>query len=506
MTSDAAGVIQNTRERLTSTSLNRTQDLQHRLTLEMIAQTLAALDTGVINGLTLSMPNTSTVDIAAGFAQIFDSTVVYPDSQKRLVELRSALSVGLSPASGVNNRWDGIFISPRSTNLPDVAVDIFDPSTGTFSSQPKPKETENDPLITIVEGAVAASPALPLNPGGSPPKIPLGFIYRPVGGAGATTTMLFGARPIMAHVVGDASANITIRDAQFIRGGGVRVDSGFTVKPQNCVGSFVDSGIIFTIGTGCTVDFADDEYRDQDTLAALPSADTTIYWYAHPVPIAIQGAQSELEPGVDSIALLPGISASQQNCMILASTTIPDKNIAQGRPSANLRSITTVYGDVVIDRDSCIYLGSTDYNFSALEMNRQNVNSAGHVIREDGNVPRTRWDNLATPVQMDLWTGDGISSSQGLFPRTATRVHCINDIGAGSSLNMERRAVTDESGAAPDLYYENGSGLGMGIKFQLIYYPDSSGEITMEPGQTVGSSNNCDLLSMGYDDAVLGRR
>lgn len=506
MTSDAARVIQNTRERLTSTSLNRTQDLLHRLTLEMIAQTLAASDTGVINGLTLSMPNTSTVDIAAGFAQVFDSTVVSPDSKKRLVELDSALSVGLSAASGVNNRWDGIYISPRSTALPDVAVDIFDPSTGTFSSQLKSKETESDPLITIVEGAVAASPALPANPGGSPPKIPLGFIYRPTGGAGATTTMLFGARPIMAHVVGDASATITIRDAQFIRGGGVNVDSGFTIKPQNCVGSFVGSGIIFTIGTGCTVDFTDAEYRDQDTLAALPVVDTTIYWYAHPVPIPIQGAQSELEPGVDAITLLPGISASQQNCMILASTTTPDKNIASGRPGSNLRSITTVYGDVVIDQDSCIYLGSTDYNFAELEMNEQIMTGAGHVLRGDTHVPKSKWDLSIADGALDLWAGDGVIGDQGILPITATRVYCISTMNLTGATGGITRTITDESSLAPSLHYDKSTGAAEFITVQLIYYPDSSGDVQMATDSSTTPATVLQLHSVAYDDAVIARR
>lgn len=510
MTSDAARYVWNTRERLTSTGLNRTQDLLHRLILELNANSIAATDTGVINGLTLSMPNTTTVEIAPGVAHVFDATVVYPDSKKRLVEVDTTISVGLSAASGVNNRWDGIFISPRSTALPDVAVDIFDPATGTFSSQLKTKETENDALITIVEGAVAASPAIPANPGGSPPKIPLGYIYRPVGGGGATTTMLFGARPIMGHVVSDAAAATTIRDAQFIRGGGVRVNPDFTVRPENCVGSFSETGIIFTIGTNCIVDFTDAEYRDQDTLAALPVVDTVIYWYSHPAPIPIQGAQSEYVPGVDAIALLPGISTSQENCMILASTRAPNNDVAQGIPSADLRSITTVFGNVVIDRDSCVYLGATDYNFDELEMNLQKLTNGGHVYRQDVHHPSTTWGLATGAGQIDIWAGSGVVADQGLLPETATRVYCLNKMGLASSTGLVKRAINDERGpavGAPTLYYEKNTSDIYDIDVELIYYPNSSGEIELFAAISSGTpATNLILHSVAYDDVILGRR
>lgn len=498
MSSDAARVIWNTRERLTSTGLNRTQDLNDRLVLEMIATAVSTGDTGVINGLTISMPNVNTVEISAGFAQIFDSTVVYPDSQKRLVELDSTLSVGLSTASGVNNRWDGIFISPRSTDLPDVSVDIFDPSTGTFSSQLKPKETENDPLITIVEGAVDTTPTIPTNPGGSPPKIPLGFIYRPVGGAGATTTMLFGARPIMRRVVNDAWAQLTLRDSQFIRGGGVNVDSSFVIAPQNCVGSFTESGIIFTLGTGVTVDFTDDENRDQDTLGSIPGSNQLIFWYAHPVPIPIQGAQSEYAPGADAVALLPGISGSQENCMILASTTPPDIGIAQGRPSANLRSITEVFGDNVISRDDCVYLGSTDYNQSAGEMNQQFVTGAGHITRRDANHPTSICTN--TTAARNLWT-----SAEGLLPTTATKVYvrCDYDLDAGGSVHTRFQDLSGRDNGA--------AGVGItstGLKYPdtVQLYPDSSGDVGLIVIASASGVNVSLMHSIAYDDSVLGRR
>lgn len=497
MSSDAARVIQNTRERLTSTSLNRTQDLTHKLVLDMIATAVSTGDTGVINGLTLSMPNVNTVEIATGFAQIFDSTVVSPDSQKRLVEVDTTISVGLSAASGVNNRWDGIFISPRSTNLPDVAVDIFDPSTGTFSSQLKPKETENDPLITIVEGAVGTDPAIPLNPGGSPPKIPLGFIYRPTGGAGATTTMLFGARPIMRRVVNDAWAGITLRDSQFVRGGGVNVNSSFVVAPQNCVGSFTESGIIFTLGTGVVVDFADDEYRDQDTLGSVPGSNQLIFWYAHPVPIPIQGAQSEFSPGVDALALLPAISASQENCMILASTTPPDTAIAQGRPTADLRSITTVFGDNVISRDDCIYLGSTDYNNGANEMNQQFVTGAGHIVRRDANHPQSFCNTAGT---RNLWTQSG-----GLLPTTATKVYvrCDYDLDSTGSIHTRFQDLAGEDSGTAAIGI---TGTNVFYPDHVQLYPDSGGDVVLVIVASGGGVNPSLMHSIAYDDSVLGRR
>jgi hypothetical protein len=248
-------------------------------------------------------------------------------------------------------------------------------------------------------------------------------------------------------------------------------------------------------------------------------ADDVMYYYACPPPYPAgydaSLAPREFRPGATALTRFQGmVCADLYNAVIVASTEPPQVDSPLGSPAAGSFVMTCApfQAGATIDRATAVYLGATQWDFSATSMLPQAVRAGSWVLVDEP----TSVDGLAANGTYSLW-GFVLGTSEGLFPVTALRVLCnvfMRD-NAQNSANVMFTNIIDEA---------IGSGMPVGAYWTFTINRDVAAAgsaqnmqqhvFEVEPGtgnieiQSTGqdASDAIVFIGVGYQDAVLAAR
>ncbi len=440
MTSSQAHRIINTRERGTSTDINKITQLSDRNNA-MAAWYAQANDTtlgGVITGMRISVSGTNVI-VEKGLALVNDGATTYPDSDYRWIELMASKSISVSGDLGVADRWILIEISPGTTTSISAGVDVFDPTTGAFSTATLPKEVQSDPVLTATLGANANE--FPDVAGPITDRIPLGYVYvSAIGVIGAGDTHVCHCRPMLnskAPMAIETLMSSTKASKSWCQGGGINVASdGTTGSTLGIKGVFADHRVPFYVGPGEGI--SNITTTGKWDGAGVPGGQQNAYFYVapppYPDPYSGGLAPREFQVGdnarfqFNTMVTTAG-NENQINCIIIGSTVGPNTTTMtpQGAPPAAATTCQDrpfFQGGVApaINREDWVFLGAVDWDTN--EMKAQDFH-----IGESRVVPLSRWPmtdvtliggiNAQNPV--NLRVGDlTLTDSGGLMPAHAT--------------------------------------------------------------------------------------
>ena len=453
MTSVAPHRIINTRERGTSTDINRIIQLSDRNTA--LATWYAAANdetvSGVLTGLRVSISG-DTVTVGPGLALLNDGVGAYPDSPYRWMEVApgaSALTidVGTTKQSG---EWMVIDIEPGVITTITTNVDVFDPTTGSFVSTSLPKEVQSRPVLSVRTSGNANQ-----FPAGVSAKMPLAYIYD--NGGSLSNAEVVHCRPLLrqkspmdASDIFADSPTSHIND-QLIQGGGIRVAAdGTTVEAFAISGRFYGARSTFKVGRGVDFDLSDVNAWDGGALA---SSNESVYLYAVPPPYPTgYGALAKREFVVGTSVMSQfatvntgATSSSQIGCIVVASTEPPDsfETGAQGPFLANIVVHDVPFrnggGSVAVAGPSIVYMGAIDWATSQA-MAQEFVPGDARVIPQT-RVPRVSIIALGAAASFhafDARVGTGTAGAgDGIFPPHAFSIRATLNVAASIASDYE---------------------------------------------------------------------
>jgi hypothetical protein len=528
--SDASKTLYSTRQRLTSTTLNRTGQFHNRQVQELMGA-LASADTalsGVLSGLTITIDaSTRQFTVRPGVAALYDAAEVYPDSAYRWTALETS-HIGEIAAGTGYDRWDVVEIQPATSPATSQIVDIFDPTippNGAFVPTSITQEEAASATIRIRVGA-DNTPNPPNFLAGEVGWIPLAYISVDASGSVfGSDNGIVQCRPILRptgtaarHKVADGDTPHSTISDEVISGGGC--DAGlFDIDVFPCSGLFRYGTVPFMARASFPISNAliwEDEF--------IPSADGAAYAYAAPPPYhAGYGplASREFVIGGGVIGLFASVGDfATQNCIVVLSTREPALNTAVGPPaflgSSSLydwpfRTGTTPAQSLRID---WVYLGAFDWaiNYDGAPgvtgpMN-QLYKGGGRVIAQQRAPTTVLSDVGAGTYNLQVPNGTVIVSGGGNFPNTATYIEGymyvnfsgvplssdfqvnIDDSQQGGRVFVGKAdSATSRASATEDysLFAENGE-----VLFGFINIP--------------AEANNYGFVARNYIDEVLAKR
>ncbi len=462
MASEQAHRIINTRERGTSTDINRITQLSDRNSI-LAAWYLSANDTqesGVFTGLEVTVAG-GTATVSKGLALLDDGVASYPDSDYRWIELAAtATSIALNTATA--NRWITVEIAPNANATITVPVDVFDPTTGAFVSTSLDKEVQSVPTITTVVSGVDFEFAAP-----TAGTLPLAYIF--VDGGNSVGTQL--ANVVMCRPLLHSKAPLAVAESVYtavaergnkaiVQGGGVSVTTdGQVVQLEATMGRFYEARHPFWLQRLSTVDLTSTRAWDAATKA---SSETNVYLYAVPPPYPTgYGTIAKQEFVVGATAALEFESfntlgnTDQVNCIVIASATPPTITGPQGAAVGN----TTIHDTPFLQsaaapastREEWVYLGAVDWGTT--EAKAQTFIVGSSRVRPDSRWPSTNVSSIgaaATPHAFNLKVGDGLEvDGDGLFPSHVSEIRTNIRGNATVAEEYVMELVDDEVGAVP---------------------------------------------------------
>lgn len=523
MTSSQPHRIINTRERGTSTDINRITQLSDRNNA-MAAWYAQANDTslgGVLTGMRISVSGTNVI-AEKGLALVNDGVTTYPDSDYRWIELTASKSISVSGLLSVADRWILIEISPGTTTTISTPVDVFDPTTGAFVSTTLPKEVQSDPTLTATLGTSANE--FPDVAGPLTDRIPLGYVYvSAVGVIGAGDTHVCHCRPILnskAPMGIESLMSTTKASKSWCQGGGINVVSdGTTGSTLGIKGVFADHRAPFYVGPG--EGLSNITTTGKWDGGGVPGGQQIAYFYVAPPPYPdpYNGALAPREFQVgdnarfqfDTMVTSAG-NENQINCIVIGSTVGPNTSVMtpQGSPApaaTTCQDQPFFQGGVAptINREDWVFLGAVDWDTN--QMRAQNTRPEGRV------VPLSRWPQTkiipiggsGIPHTFDPRTGDGVDTdTDGLMPDHATEFRLSVRIAAGGLPNDVATIRDDELAAFPPNARDGhqiagGGGINAQIDITVATGTDPTAEY--ESDVTV-----LDCFSASYVDPIIASR
>lgn len=459
MSSDQAHRIINTRERGTSTDINRITQLSDRNTALAAWYAMQNDDTvsGVLTGLRVTISG-DTVTVGVGLGLLADGAAGYPDSPYRWVEVAQGTSVTIDVgATKVPGEWMVIDIEPGVTSTITTNVDVFDPTTGAFVQNSLDKEVQSLPVLSVrTSGAANQFPA------GVSAKMPLAYIFDT--GVALNNDALVHCRPLLRQKAPMDASDIFspgpsshIND-QLIQGGGIGVAAdGTTVSAFAISGRLYGHRDSFKVQRGAEFDLSDANVWDGGSVSVTGQS---VYLYAVPAPYPTgYGALAEREfvMGEDVVAQFATAHTgtdlfAQTGCIVVASAVAPDAGEAgsQGGFFGNIAVHDVPFrnggGSVTVDGTIAVYMGAIDWD--ATEAMAQNF-----APGEARVIPRSRVpviDIVALGVAdvfyaFNARVGTGTAGSgDGIFPVHAFSIRSTLTVDATVANEYECSIRDDE--------------------------------------------------------------
>lgn len=503
MASHIRRVVWNTRERVLSTDFNNAAALQHRALVESLSAVLVADDTlrsGVVRGLQASVQNgTLNVIVSPGLALLQETAATSFDSDMSWVELRQNATVDLTAlVDPADPRWVVIEIASNEATETSELRDIYNPASGTFSSQTVPKVTGSSPTLTARGGTPAAEPAFP---SGTTGAIPLCYVYVPAAAATLTVGDIVMCRPRL-QAPGDA--DLQTGNMLRVQGGGIEA-AGATdnVVLQEARGRFREHSFDWEINSATHTQLAVTEEGSGGAFFPPVSA-TNVYFYACPPPYPsgydAHLAAREFILGSNAASRFAGaVSDGQANCLVVALTGTPNNGSLQGEPSGGSFTINEpAFGGAasIADTDA-VYLGHVLYDPGGVAGFRSQTVRGADVLPDPGFSPTIDLTGGGSPSS--AWENSGTQ----VFPSTALKVYSevTVQIGAG---NTGQVSVTDAQNLTLQDHVEAPGGTALTRSWAFApFVTAGSGNVTYSTSGTVAIGT---LAARAYEDTILARR
>lgn len=522
MASEQPHRIINTRERGTSSDINRISQLSDRNSI-YAAWYLSANDTvdsGVFTGLEVTVSG-GDASVTRGLALLDDGTVSYPDSDYRWIELTSTSS-GITLDTATANRWIAVEIAPNANATITTSVDVFNPTTGSFASASLDKEVQSVPTITTTVSAVDFE--FPVPTAGT---LPLAYIF--VNGANSVGSGL--DHVVMCRPLLHSKAPFDIAESVYtsaadrgnkavVQGGGVSVTvDGQIVQLEAAMGRFFEARHPFFIQRPVTLDLTSTRAWDAATKA---STETNVYLYALAPPYPTgYGSIAKQEFVVGSVAagefetFNTLANDGQANCIIIASSTAPDATLSgpQGAAVGGSTIHDTPFlqsaAAPAVNREEWVYLGAVDWASTLAQA--QTFIVGGSRVRPD-----TRWPNTnvtvigaaSTPHAFNLKIGDALETAgDGRFPSHVSEIRANVRGTATVAAEYVLEIIDDEVGGAgtlpalvaKDVAFTSDAATSVRIPMELV---QSGASVTGEyqPNSTLR------VVSLSYIDPIIAAR
>lgn len=530
MSSTAAHRIVNTRERATSTDINRIVQLSDRNTaigLIYAAQQDVTVS-GVFTGLSVSLSG-ETATVAPGFAVLNDGVASYPDSQYRWIEVQEGTSISINfNTERVNGEWMVVEIAPGTTDTITIPVDVFDPTTGAFVESTVTKEVQSAPVLQVRTSGNANQ-----FPAGVTGQIPLAYIFDSGTGsfANADRVMcrpMLGSRAPITHSISQSQSGAQHLNDQWIQGGGIDVTAdGTIVTAKHLTGIFWAHRNAFKVLVGRQYELSDANIWDGGVVA---SSETNVYLYAVQPPYP-QGYGAlpfrEFFMGSNTIAQFATAHTgtlfyAQIGCIVVASTTPPDTVTGiQGNASADLVVHDTPWRDgaasVTVNQESTVYMGSIDWGTT--EAKEQIFDISDARVVPQSRVPYnsiSTGTTVLTPKAFNIRIGNdivgtGVTNGDGLIPSFITAMRANLHITTSATGESFVSVQDDEANANIDFVTPRvekkitvTSHAGS-FEQNFITYPIFSKAGADVTGEWEGTGT-AEVAVLSYSDPIIGAR
>lgn len=204
--------IFNNLQRAYSTEQNSEQSLSGRL----ISETGGISTPFVVDGLVPTGTASATVGISVGTVSITNPSPAAGEPAKLLLSLRTATTVAV-PATGT---WYTLSASVGSQTITTAPIDIYNPTTQTFSSVVSNVQAENNITFVMTAGTGTTFGAVPAG------QVLIAYVFD----SGGPTPVVFDSRPTMGSTIATPLPN---------------PDAGDVFYEQNdIVQSVADTGIV----------------------------------------------------------------------------------------------------------------------------------------------------------------------------------------------------------------------------------------------------------------------
>lgn len=510
----------NTRERATSSDLNRATKLLHRALAEAVSfiASGATKKSGCFGDSFIATPQAGTMKtaIGPGLALWSDSTQVYPESIAVWVESRELREV-THDAADAQDRYDVIEMRPGFAVSSTQARDVFDPVTGAFTVQNLTKETKCYPEFRIVKGTPSATPSIPA---GSSGWMPLAYVLVQGGAPSLLATDVVYCRPILA-AQDPAGAFVTptpTRYATRVKGGGVIAAGGTLIASlaNDMTGRFPGYYVNFRLASVAALRVTPFTWDG----GGLPAADGVVYFYAAP-PMYPAGYASHLagrEIWTPDTATLYGTnggfysSARQEGCIIVASSTAPfDLGHPAGYGSGNATFNHLFFSSVASfsSRENWVYIGAACFELAGAQLiTQRQVGQWTATQRKPGKSFFAALP-IAAPTQYSLWS-ELTGAPVVRWPETARDVQM--QVRADANVNgwldfAGFDSIADDSNNAGMInnVFSNAAGGAKKIGTLTGAVLDTSGNFTIKVATHSGCTTAA-LIGNAYRDQVLALR
>lgn len=437
------------------------------------------------------------VSVGAGLALVAASAPTADDSDSQWVELETAETVTLAAADPVNPRWDVIEIAAADALELSSLRDIFNPAIGTFTPQTLEKRRGSDPTLYATAGTPAAVPTFPAGTAG---RIPLAYVYVPANAVTLTLGDEVGCRPLAAGLGSGFE----------VQGGGVGTDTTAAANAnlRAASGRFEGAQARWSIAGGST------SVLSTTTLlgAALPGADSWVYFYAAPPPYPAGYdstlAAREFEPGTNAATRFSISPDGVRGCIVVADTVAPDDVATrQGAPasvSGALSSSVLGFGAAAVTADDLVYLGAAYLDVSASELGPQvSQGEDTFMVTGSGFALASNWPPNEQVTSGSLTTYDASTYGTSGLPDTADRLLHFEAHVEGSGSAVTRLTVADELHGDTTYRFEVTASVFDSESGLLL--ADDSRQWRMSRANVSGSDDPRMRIA-GFRDAVLANR
>lgn len=498
-------VVWNTRERILSTDFGNAAALFHRALIESVSAALIAdgtLRSGVVRGMQTTVQNgTLNVIVSPGLSLLAETAATTYDSDLSWIEVRENVTVDLSGLVDPGNpRW--VVIEAASNEDTEVSElrDIFDPASGTFSSQTVPKVQGSSPTITARGGTPAAEPSFP---SGTTGAVPLAYVYVPASAATLTVGDVVLCRPLLKA---PGTPDLQTGNLLTVQGGGVEaVGATDNVVLKDARGRFKGHAFDWEINSAVhtQLNVAD---QGSDSSFFPPAGITNVYFYACPPPYP-SGYDASLAPrefilGSNAASRFSGaVSDGQANCIVVASTDAPNAYSLQGEPdSAGSFTITerAFGGAATIDKLDVVYLGHVLYDPPGVAGFRSQEVRGADVLPDPGFSPDIDLTDGGSPAS--IWEDSGTGSQ--IYPATALKVVCEMTVQVAAGNTGQVSATDDQNRTVQDHIEAGATALTRVWEFAPHVVP-GSGNVTYSTSGTVAIGT---LEARAYEDTILAKR
>jgi len=510
----------NTRERATSSDLNRATKLLHRALAEAVSYLAsgATKKSGCFGDSFIATPAAGTMKtvIGPGLALWSDSTQVYPESSAVWIESREIREV-THDVGDPQARYDVIEMRPGQLVSSTQPRDVFDPVTGAFTVQNLTKEVKSYPEFRIVKGTPSATPSIPA---GSSGWMPIAYVLVASGAVTLDPQGVVYCRPILAaqDPAGAWATPAPTRHATRVKGGGVIAAGGSLAASvaNDMTGRFPGYYVDFRLNTTATLRVTTMTWDG----GGLPGADGVVYFYVIPPPYPA-GYEAHLAgreiwtPDTTMIYTNNGgfyTPTRQEGCIIVASSTAPANltnpaGYATGNATFNNLFFSAAASNS--DREKWVYIGAASFEAAGTQLVTQR-----HIGRWTATQRKTKKSFFAdlpigAPIQYSLWSeaaGDPVVR----WPVTAREIEMQVRAAVNAAGNLFLSLYDDVGNDAVNEgmlinVFANNAGVQLNVGGTYNVLPDSSGRVTIKTASATGAASAV-LIGKAYKDTILDLR